>query len=102
MKNKIIKVNVTVDDIKNGKPRCVEKCPVALAIKRLNYEYAQVCSTYIYIYPIRNGLECYKFDMPEVAQKFIQEFDRDMLEYNEKNPYIIPSPFEFEIKLIEH
>lgn len=78
-----MRIDVTQDDINNGRPRTSQHCPIARAIKRqLNCSNIAVGPTEIEI-----GSDSYK--TPDEAYFFIRLFDRH---FNVK-------PFSFELNL---
>ena len=98
-----IKINVTAEDIKKGKPDDSEKCPVALAVKRVfkrpirvNWEnnveedsWARSASMKAAIaVKYKDGVVLYK--LPSKVADKIKKFDLDDKKME---------PFEFEIGL---
>ena len=66
-----IKVKVTKKDIANGKRSKCTKCPIALAIRRV-----QGCSTYmVSSYSIYNRSYEYLCNLPKKAANFVSQFD---------------------------
>jgi hypothetical protein len=79
LKSKVVEINVTATDIKNGEPAEPNSCPIALAVQRkikkaqgvtvdkyLDYWTnmgAKVCSSY------------FKGELPKKARKFISLYD---------------------------
>jgi hypothetical protein len=79
-----MKITVTAEDIKNGKPDMPEFCPIALAVKRAGLcEHPYVISTYI---DCEDGTF---YDLPHNASEFITMFDA----------HKTVQPFEFDIEV---
>lgn len=73
----IVKINVTKEDIKRGKRKDSDHCPVALAARRdLNLpEDCQVSVGRLFV-GISSPRGSTSFDLPAYATEFIDEFDR--------------------------
>ncbi len=72
-----MKLNITEDHIKNGKPEESEYCPIALAVKEQfqNTSSIWVSSNFIYL---RVCNECKTYKLPANAQLFIRNFDSNL------------------------
>lgn len=80
-----LKISVTKQDIKRGKPRHASKCPVTLAIKRELHK-AKVKFKVLYVRASTFGWEQYNMDkgwfpfmreQPEKVFKFVNRFDNN-------------------------
>lgn len=70
-----ITIDVTAEDIANGIPETCDRCPIALAAKRLGEKtYAQVFRSRIELYNGFGQWVCFK--TPPVARAFIRRFDK--------------------------
>ena len=73
------KIHVTQEDIKNGKDRDYNSCPIALAMKReLNTDRVVVdysTSTYCLCKDIRHECGCNGFNNSSRMKRFIDRFD---------------------------
>ena len=74
-------IQVTKDDIKNGKRLNECQCPIALAFKRNGFKSVKVTGLCV-------ELEGFEFELPFEAEQFVKEFD------TKKNVY----PFEFNLE----
>lgn len=63
-----MKINVTKEDIKKGKPKEARLCPIARACKRAGLKDAAVRYT-----RIENGRQC--FPISKTTSRFISDFD---------------------------
>lgn len=77
-----MKVNVTQEDINNGKRQDCQECPIALAIKR-----ACTGSIKVWAKPLRCmivtesvtfGTVIKRYDTPEAATVFMSDFDKNL------------------------
>lgn len=76
-------VNVTQEDIDNGKPRHICGCPVALAVKRMALDPGSV-----YVSGRYTNIDGHQHVNSRKTSKFVNDFDSG-------NPV---KPFEFEIE----
>ena len=84
-------INVTQEDINNGKISEARKCPITLAANRIFGDNHVITGITGILYNIvNNKTECYL--LPQEAREFIQNFDSEF-------PV---KPFMFEIKLINN
>jgi hypothetical protein len=74
-------IQVTKDDIKNGKRLNDCQCPIALAFKRNGFESVKVTRHFV-------ELEGFDFELPFEAENFVKDFD------NKKNV----EPFQFKVE----
>lgn len=65
-----MRIYVTEDDIKNGKPSKVKSCPIALALKRRGFRGIRVDPSWV-----RIDNRGFAIPLPEVAKVFIKKFD---------------------------
>ena len=81
-------IEVTQDDINNGKPHTCSSCPVALAISRTTNYKAEVG---LYIITLFNskGFSYRSIKIPADIRQFIKAFDS----------YMPVSPFSFELDI---
>lgn len=68
MKRKVIVVDVTAEDIKNGKPGTASSCPIALAAHRTALGFTMIDSR-SFSADHGQGL------LPEAARRFVRLFD---------------------------
>lgn len=66
-----MKIEVTEDDIKNGKKNNLENCPIFLVLKRMNLKNLYVTANYIGLMDSTGD----KISLPESATRFIYDFD---------------------------
>lgn len=79
-------IEVTAEDIARGMRGKYEFCPVAIALRRI----PAFADAQVYFWGIVLGNEGPVIDIPEIAQKFIGDYD---------NRRGSPQPFTFEIEL---
>lgn len=69
---KVIKVKILKEHIEKGKIGSGRFCPVALALKDLEYKNVGVCSSYGFL---KEKSTYYNFDTPDKMSDFIVNFD---------------------------
>lgn len=70
-----ITIEVTQDDIDNGKPDRIDMCPIVLACRRAipgRTSYVGECGDFITVY---GGIGVIKYSLSKEAMKFINDFD---------------------------
>ena len=106
-----MEIEVTYEDIRNGKAADCKACPIALAMGReLDNRFVKVFSKSAYVYDNMNdyihNIGGKKYILPYVAQIFVNMFDRKYDyhpgNYNSYEAYVkdwIPplDPFSFEL-----
>ena len=70
-----MRIQVTPEDIKNGKPGCGNECPLALAINRKSGRKAYVGVGAVYF--DGDGVDTPTYWLPYEAVKFLWDFDRN-------------------------
>ena len=65
-------VKVTRKDIRHGEPDSTDSCPIALALRRMSFEWCQVQNSYWSYYNNRN-----RAPLPKKAKEFIKAFDQE-------------------------
>jgi hypothetical protein len=83
-------VSVTAEDIRSGKPRDPDKCPIVLALRRRfkSYKVINVSKDEVFFARRENGPGEW-YCLPEVAVEFLSRFHGDGRE--------VVEPFTFEI-----
>ncbi len=77
-----MKVIVTKKDIKLGQPELTDSCPIALALKRKHLGKPSVESDYFTV-TVRG--EERRFDLPDNAKLFVENFDELVEQFNTIN-----------------
>lgn len=83
-----MKIEVTKEDIKNGKRLECDLCPIALAIKRSDANIESVFVTPRHAYITRRSEGEKNFRLPDQATIFVLQFDQASA----------VEPFEFELQ----
>jgi len=68
-----VTIEVTADDIANGKPGVCSLCPIALAILRALPGWGDATVTNWHVFPPDDGFA--EIDLPSAACDFIESFD---------------------------
>jgi hypothetical protein len=87
-----MRIDVTEDDIRQGRPRNEECCPAALALRRALRPGAKVrvgCTEIT--------IDDAYFDLPKRVARFIRDFDSKPL--NDVSKWSEPEPFSFELPI---
>ena len=70
-------IEITAEDIKNGKPGSCASCPIALAVKRLiTNSYKVRVNTYFIEILKKHGTVIKKYLLPIKTRNFIMDFDK--------------------------
>jgi hypothetical protein len=94
-KTKTVHVQVTQQDINQGRPYSPSSCPIALALKRATK------AGYVSVGPARADITVYRLfrkdasylaPLPTTAAKFIETFDN-------YHTHLTVKPFEFDLEL---
>lgn len=92
-----MKINVTKQNILNGKARNNQTCPIACSIKEKDNYYSEtkieVNEDEIEIYTPQSDYRVYK--LPQIAQDFIENFDKSKIK--DRNKF---KSFSFRARLI--
>jgi hypothetical protein len=81
-----LKIDVTHEDIQNGRRNDCFACPVALAFKRAGFDHPYVWYTSVWEY---EGSKNRKAILPDSAREFIDAYDTGL----------ILDPFSFEVEV---
>jgi Fe-S cluster assembly ATPase SufC len=104
-KSKIVEINVTAKDIKNGEPAEPSFCPIALAVQRkIKKAQGVTVDKYLDYWTNMGAKACssyFKGELPKKARKFITLYDRSFVLALPKKLKNVIKPFKFKLKITQ-